>query len=93
MFFSIIPFSAFGDSRVDIYGYVRDDDTGNPVYNAKVDLFYENNSIPFISTYTDNNSRIDTTVYASNTIKRAEIFRTGYIKNQLQFQVIPAILI
>lgn len=81
--FSIIPFSAFGDSRVDIYGYVRDDDTGNPVYNAKVDLFYENNSIPFISTYTDNNGRIDTTVYASNTIKRAEISRTGYIKKSI----------
>lgn len=78
--FSILPLSAFGDTRVEIFGYVRDDDTGNPIYNAKVDLFYENNSIPFISTYTDSNGRIDTTVYATNTIKRVEISRTGYIK-------------
>lgn len=77
---SILPISALGDSRIEIFGYVRDDDTGNPIYNAKVDLFYDNDSIPFISTYTDNNGRIDATVYASRTIKRVEISRSGYIK-------------
>lgn len=81
--FSLLPVSALADTRVEIYGYVRDDDTGNPVYNAKVDLFYENDSVPFISTYSDNNGRIDVTVYASKTIKRIEITRTGYIKKSV----------
>lgn len=77
---SIFPISAFADTRVEVYGYVRDDDTGNPIYNAKVDLFYGNDSIPFVSTYSDNNGRINAIVYAAREINRVEISRTGYIK-------------
>ncbi|NLL59087.1 MAG: hypothetical protein GX244_11305, partial [Firmicutes bacterium] len=72
------PAIAFANSRVDIFGYVRDDDTGNPIYNARVDLFYENDSTPFISIYSDNNGRIDATIYAGRQIKRVEITRSGY---------------
>ena len=72
------PAIAFANSRVDIFGYVRDDDTGYPIYNAKVDLFYDNDSTPFISIYSDNNGRIDATIYASRVIKRVEITRSGY---------------
>ncbi len=79
--FLLLPFSALGDTRIEISGYVLDDDTGNTIYNAKVDLFYENDSIPFISTYTDNRGRIDVTVYATKAIRRMEISRSGYIKN------------
>lgn len=79
--FSLFPVSAFGDTRIEISGYVLDDDTGNNIYNAKVDLFYENDSIPFISTYTDNSGRINVTVYATKAIRRVEISRSGYIKN------------
>lgn len=75
---TLFPAIALANTRVDIFGFVRDDDTGNPIYNARVDLFYENDSVPFISIYSDNNGRIDATVYAGRTIKRVEITRTGY---------------
>jgi hypothetical protein len=71
---------AFANSRVDIFGFIRDDDTGNPIYNARVDLFYDQDSIPFISVFSDNNGRIDQPVYASRTVKRIEITRSGYKK-------------
>ena len=72
------PAIAFANSRVDIFGYVRDDDTGYPIYNAKVDLFYENDSTPFISIYSKDNGIIDATIYAGRQIKRVEITRSGY---------------
>lgn len=75
---TLYPAVAFGSSLVDIFGYVRDDDTGDPVYNARVDLFYENDGVPFISIYSDNNGRIDATVYVKRKIGRVEISRTGY---------------
>ena len=62
---ALFPAVAFANSIVDIFGYVRDDDTGDPVYNARIDLFYENDGVPFMSIYSDNNGRIDATVYAS----------------------------
>lgn len=69
---------ARADSRVDVYGFVRDDDTGNPIYNARLDLFYDRESVPFISIYSDYNGWINGTVYPARTIGRAEIVRAGY---------------
>lgn len=80
---SLIPFIALADSRVDVFAYVRDDDNGNPIYNAKVDLFYDYESVPFISLYTDNNGRIDNTIYANKDIKRVEVSRSGYAKKNI----------
>lgn len=80
---SIFPLVALADTRVEIYAYVRDDDSGDPVYNARLDLFYEYDSVPFISLYTDNNGRVDSTVYASKDIKRVEVTRSGYSKKNI----------
>lgn len=77
---TLFPVVVSADARVDIFGYVRDDDTGNPIYNARVDLFYDYDSVPFISIYSDNNGRIDASIYAGKTVKRAEITRAGYKK-------------
>lgn len=87
-FFSITLFPPVvsAGSIVDIFGYVRDDDTGKPIYNARVDLFYERDSEPFISIYSDYNGRIDASIYAAETIKRAEITRTGYRRAQHAIQ-------
>lgn len=90
--FTLVPVSALGDTRVEVNGYVRDDDTSNSIYNAKIDLFYENESIPFISTYTDNNGRISVPVIATKTIKRVEITRTGYVKKSINISNSSGIL-
>ncbi len=80
---SLFPLTALADTKVNVYAYVRDDNSGNPIYNAKVDLFYEYESVPFISLYTDNNGRIDSSVYAAKDIKRVEITRSGYSKKSI----------
>ena len=74
----LLPAASFAASRVDVSGFVRDDLTGNPLSNARVDLFYDTESVPFISIYSDGNGRVEAAVYASRTIKRAEIARAGY---------------
>ncbi len=71
---------ALANSRVDIFGFVRDDETGNPVYNARVDLFYDRDSVPFTSVFSDSNGKIEQPVYAAGTVKRIEITRSGYKK-------------
>ncbi|NLJ55599.1 MAG: hypothetical protein GX334_00960 [Firmicutes bacterium] len=73
-------FALAANSRVDVFGFVRDDENGNPIYNARIDLFYDRDSVPFTSVFSDSGGKIDQPVYAAGNIKRIEITRSGYKK-------------